>query len=292
MLIKFLRTVRILLEMVKFEHTIFALPFALISVVLAAQQLPDGWPAARVIGWVLAAMVGARSAAMAFNRIVDSDYDAINPRTARRALPSGLLTLGQVIAFTIVAVGLFEWAAWELNPLCFVLSPLALAAMLGYSFTKRFTYLSHLCLGLAIGLSPIGAWLAVTGQLKIVPVLLGAAVMLWIGGFDIIYALQDYNFDLKTGLHSLPKAIGPSRALLVSRIMHASMLLLMVTVGWLDGLHWAYYFGVLFVGSLIAYEQSLVKPEDISRVDLAFFTLNGWVSVSMFIFVLLDRLHF
>ncbi len=131
-----------------------------------------------------------------------------------------------------------------------------------------------------------------TGQLKIVPVLLGAAVMLWIGGFDIIYALQDYNFDLKTGLHSLPKAIGPSRALLVSRIMHASMLLLMVTVGWLDGLHWAYYFGVLFVGSLIAYEQSLVKPEDISRVDLAFFTLNGWVSVSMFIFVLLDRLHF
>ncbi len=144
MLIKFLRTVRILLEMVKFEHTIFALPFALISVVLAAQQLPDGWPAARVIGWVLAAMVGARSAAMAFNRIVDSDYDAINPRTARRALPSGLLTLGQVIAFTIVAVGLFEWAAWELKPLCFVLSPLALAAMLGYSFTKRFTYLSHL----------------------------------------------------------------------------------------------------------------------------------------------------
>jgi 4-hydroxybenzoate polyprenyltransferase len=287
-----LARLRIILEMIKFEHTIFALPFALISALLAARaaNLPHGIPSARVTAWILAAMVGARSAAMAFNRIADARFDAANPRTARRAIPAGLLTVGQVGIFTLTSIALFELAAWKLNRLCFALSPLALAVILGYSYTKRFTALSHLALGIATGIAPVGAWIAVTGRLNAVPLLLGIVVMLWIGGFDIIYALQDVEFDRRIGLHSLPKAIGKARALVFSRLMHLTMLGLLVIIGHLAGMHAIYYVGLCVVAALIAYEHSIVSPDDLSRIDVAFFTTNGWISVSLFCFVVLDRI--
>jgi 4-hydroxybenzoate polyprenyltransferase len=278
---------RLILEMIKFEHTIFALPFALISTLLAAEKSSGGLQPTTVL-WIVLAMVGARSSAMAFNRLADAEFDRLNPRTAQRHLPAGLLSRAQVWAFLAAAVALFECAAWRLGPICLWLSPVALAIVLGYSYTKRFTPLCHLFLGLATGIAPIGAWLAVRGTLDIVPLLLGATVMLWIGGFDIIYALQDYEFDVASPLHSLPKQIGKGPALLVSRLMHLAMLTLLVVVGQIDGLHRFYYVGVAVVAALIAYEHSLVRPNDLRRVNLAFFTLNGWVSVSLFVFVLLD----
>jgi len=278
-----------ILEMIKFEHTIFALPFALISVLLASRSLPHGLPTVPTLVWILLAMVGARSAAMAFNRIADADFDRDNPRTARRHIPAGLLDRGQVWAFLFCAVALFELAAWKLNLLCFALSPVALVCILGYSYTKRFTSLCHLFLGFAIGLAPVGAWLAITGKWNIIPLLLGVAVMLWIGGFDIIYALQDFEFDTQTALFSLPKRFGKANALIISRILHTLMIALLAVIGVLSGLHLLYFAGVVVVAALILYEQSLVKPEDLSRVDMAFFTLNGWVSVSLFAFVLIDH---
>lgn len=284
-----LQKTRMILDMIKFEHTIFALPFALISALLAARSQPQGLPG-RTLLWILVAMVGARSAAMAFNRLADAKFDADNPRTASRHLPTGLLTDAQVWLFFLVAVALLELAAWKLNRLCFLLSPIALALILGYSYTKRFTWLCHLFLGLAIGIAPVGAWLAVTGRIELVPVLLGAVVMLWIGGFDIIYALQDYEYDLRSPLHSLPKKLGKANALLISRLMHSVMVALLILVGLLYGLHALYFLGVAVVAALIGYEQSLVKPDDLRRVNLAFFTLNGWISVSLFAFVLLDSL--
>ncbi len=285
-----MKKIRLILEMIKFEHTIFALPFALISALLASRDLPHGLPGIATLGWILLAMVTARSAAMAFNRLADAEIDRKNPRTAARHIPAGLLTRAQVGAFLLVAVGLFLLAAWRLNPLCFALSPVALAAVLGYSYTKRFTSLCHLFLGFAIGIAPIGAWLAVRGSFAVVPVLLGAAVMLWIGGFDIIYALQDYEYDFsEKALFSLPKRVGKASALLISRLMHAAMLALLVTIGVIYGLHLVYFIGVAVVAALIIYEQSLVKPDDLRRVNLAFFTLNGWISVSLFVFVLIDR---
>lgn len=285
----FLTRTRMLLDMIKFEHTIFALPFALISFMLAIRHAPGGFNGLTLF-WIVIAMVGARSAAMAFNRLVDADYDRQNPRTAKRHIPAGLLSRAQVTLFLLVAIALFEIAAWRLNPLCLLLSPVALAAVLGYSYTKRFTALCHLFLGFAIGIAPIGAWIAVRGTLDVVPVLLGAVVMLWIGGFDIIYALQDYDFDRDSALFSLPKAIGKANALTVSRILHTLAVALLVVIGQLEHLHLLYFVGVLVVAGLILYEQMLVKPDDLSRVDLAFFTLNGWVSVSLFAFVLLDGL--
>ncbi|HZP84821.1 MAG TPA: UbiA-like polyprenyltransferase [Chthonomonadaceae bacterium] len=284
-----LKKTRMILDMIKFEHTIFALPFALISALLAARSQPQGLPV-RTLLWILVAMIGARSAAMAFNRLADAAFDAENPRTANRHLPAGLLSSAQVWLFFLVAVALFELAAWKLNRLCFLLSPVALALILGYSYTKRFTWLCHLFLGLAIGIAPVGAWLAVTGKIELVPALLGAVVMLWIGGFDIIYALQDYEYDLRSPLHSLPKKLGKANALLVSRLMHSVMIVLLILIGALYGLHALYFLGVAVVAALIGYEQSLVKPDDLRRVNLAFFTLNGWVSVSLFAFVLLDSL--
>lgn len=285
-----LRKVRLLLQMVKFEHTIFALPFAMISMLLAARELPHGLPSGRVVVWILIAMVGARSTAMAFNRLADANIDKENPRTATRHIPAGILSRSQVLLFLVVALGLFEIAAWQLNPLCLLLSPVALVLLLGYSYTKRFTSLCHLVLGTAIGLAPLGAWIAVRGELNLLPVFLGLVVMLWIGGFDIIYALQDYEFDSQDPrLFSLPKRIGKANALRVSRLMHLLMLCLLVYIGIGFGLHFWYFTGVVVVTCLIGWEQSLVKPDDLSKVNLAFFTLNGWVSVSLFVFVVLDR---
>ncbi len=283
---------KVILEMIKFEHTIFALPFALISVLLASTDihLPHNLPSARTFGWVLIAMIGARSAAMTFNRIVDAKFDAQNPRTAVRAIPAGQVTREQATLFTVIASALLVLAAYELNPLCFVLSPVALFFALGYSYAKRFTFLCHLFLGFAIGIAPIGAWIAVEGKLRMLPMLLGLAVLCWIGGFDIIYALQDEVFDRENRLFSIPEHFGKSRALFISRTLHLLAVLLLVGVGVMGGLHFIYFIGVAVAGGLIFYEQSIVSPTDLSRVNLAFFTLNGWVSMSLLAFVLLDRL--
>lgn len=281
---KLLRKLFVLLDMIKFEHTVFALPFALASALVAANGIPD-W---RVLGWILVAMVGARSAAMGFNRIADAKLDAANPRTKSRALPAGVVSMGTAWALVIVSSGLLVLAAYMLNPLAFALSPVALAAVLGYSYSKRFTSLSHLWLGLCLGIAPVGAWVAVKGGIGFPSIVLSAAVVLWTAGFDIIYSLQDLDFDRKTGLFSLPVRIGPARALLVSRLFHAVMIALLVWFGKLAGLGAVYYAGVACVAVFLVYEQSLISARDFSRVNTAFFTLNGCVSIGLLIFVALD----
>jgi 4-hydroxybenzoate polyprenyltransferase len=277
---------RVILEMIKFEHTVFALPFAMMSAVLAAHGFPSG----RVTLWILLAMVGARSSAMAFNRLVDQEFDRRNPRTATRALPAGLLTPAQVWAFVISTTALFVFAAWQLNPLALALSPVALTVIWGYSYTKRFTSFCHVVLGLAIGIAPPGAWIAVRGSLDWAPVLLTAAVMLWVGGFDVIYACQDAEFDRSLGLQSLPARLGVGGALNVSRMMHAITVALLALLPQLVPLGAIYYTGVVAVAALLVYEQSLVKPHDLSRVNAAFFTVNGFVSIGLFLFTLADVL--
>jgi len=279
-----LRKIGIILEMIKFEHTIFALPFALIAMVVAA----DGVPNWRIVGWVLAAMVGARSAAMGFNRIADARIDAANPRTAGRAIPKGQVSMAGAGALVVVSAALFVGAAYMLNPLALALSPVALLAVLSYSYAKRFTSLSHLWLGLCLGIAPVGAWIAVKGRIDVAPAVLSAAVMLWTAGFDIMYSLQDLEFDRKMGLFSLPARFGPGRALLVSRLFHACMVGLLVCFGLLAGLHTVYFAGVAVVATFLIYEQSLVSPKDISKVNTAFFTLNGFVSIGLLAFVVVD----
>jgi len=274
----------VILEMIKFEHTVFALPFALTSMILAA----DGMPKLSVFGWILLAMVGARSAAMAFNRIADLRLDRLNPRTSKRALPRRILSLAEVWAFTLVSAGLFVFAAWRLNHLAFALSPVALLVILGYSYTKRFTNLSHLVLGLALGIAPVGAWIAVTGKLEFAPMILSAAVIFWTAGFDVIYALQDMAFDAKIGLYSIPKAFGPARGLLISRGFHLLTVVLLGFFGAYLGLGIAYFAGVAFVAALLVHEQRLVKPHDFSKVNVAFFNTNGFVSIGFFAFALGD----
>jgi len=281
---KALSKVATILEMIKFEHTLFALPFALTSAILAA----DGIPPARIIMWILVAMVGARSSAMAFNRIADLHYDRLNPRTADRALPAGILRVGEVWAFTLVSAAVFMFAARMLNPLAFALSPVALFVILGYSYTKRFTSLSHLVLGLSLGIAPVGAWIAVTGRFDLAPIVLSGAVMLWTAGFDIIYSLHDIEFDAQHGLFSIPKALGPANGLLISRIFHGGAIGLLAIFGAMLGLGYIYWLGMLVVAMLLAYEQSLVKPDDFSKVDVAFFNTNGLVSIGFFVFTLVD----
>lgn len=278
------RKVGIVLEMIKFEHTVFALPFALASALVAA----NGLPAWRTLGWILVAMVGARSAAMAFNRIADTRLDALNPRTADRALPRGLVSIGGAWTLVAVSAGLLVSAAYMLNPLAFALSPLALIAVLTYSYSKRFTSFSHLWLGLCLGIAPVGAWVAVRGEIGFAPMVLSAAVMLWTAGFDIIYSLQDLGFDAKMGLLSLPARIGPARALFVSRAFHACMVGLIAWFGALCGRGVVYYAGVALVAAFLIYEQSLVSPKDLSRVNTAFFTLNGLVSIGLLAFAAVD----
>lgn len=285
-LTRFWRKTRVILEMIKFEHTVFALPFALMSAFVAANGLPQ-W---RVLGWILVAMVGARSAAMAFNRIADARYDALNPRTKNRAIPAGALTISQVAIFTLVAAALLVVAAWQLNPLAFALSPVALVIVLGYSYTKRFTAFSHAFLGLALAVAPMGAWIAVTGHMAAAPAYLAGAVLFWLFGFDILYALQDTEFDRQIGLRSAPAALGNARALAVSRIGHTAMIALLVMFGLTAHLHWLYFAGVVFTAALVVYEQSLVKPHDLSKLDFAFFNLNGYISMGLFLFTLADVL--
>jgi 4-hydroxybenzoate polyprenyltransferase len=281
-----MRNVRITLEMIKWEHSIFALPFALCGAMLAAQGLPS-WHA---LGWIVVAMVSARSAAMAFNRLADASLDAANPRTRTRALPSGTLTPGFVTTFVVISCGVFVLAAGQLNRVTLALSPVALAMLLLYSYTKRFTRWSHLALGLTLGMAPAAAWIAVRGSLDLRILLLTAAVTFWVGGFDVLYACQDYDFDAQAGLHSVPRYCGIPRALSIARILHGLMLLLLIALVAAFGLGKLAILGVLAVALLLAYEHSLVKPNDLSKLNAAFFTMNGVISVVFFCFVAGDLL--
>jgi len=262
-------------RMIKFSHSIFALPFALTSMALAAT---DGLRWAQV-GWILVAMVGARSAAMGFNRLADHAIDGRNPRTAGRELPRGVLSRAEVWAFVMASAAALVLAAAMLNPLCLVLSPVALAIVFAYSYTKRFTSLSHLVLGLCLAIAPIGAWLAIRGAFAWPPVLLGLAVLFWVAGFDTIYACQDVDFDRREGLRSLPAWLGVQGALRLARVFHVLAVALLLAVYGVASLHPLYIAGVAGVAALLVYEHSLVRHDDLSRVDVAFFTLNGWISV-------------
>jgi len=281
-----LEKIKIILEMIKFEHTIFALPFAFTGALLAARGVPP-WS---TILWITVAMVGARSAAMGFNRWADRDFDAENPRTNTRALPKGLVSPAQVILFTVVSSVLLVYAAYRLNTLSFVLSPLALAIVFFYSYTKRFTFLSHAFLGLAICLAPIGAWIAVTGRLEAPALVLGAAVLFWLLGFDVLYALQDMDFDRKAGLHSIPQRFGIGRSLWIARVSHAVTMAALFWLYALLSLGWSFLAGVIIALCLIIYEHTLVKEYDLSKLNMAFFNMNGYLSVAIFVFTLLDVL--
>lgn len=280
-----LRRIRLALDMIKFEHSIFALPFALTGALLAFREggsaPAHAW---RILLWIIVAMVGARSAAMAFNRLVDAEIDARNPRTQSRHIPAGLLSRGFGWGFVLVSSLVFVVAAAQLNPLCFHLSPLALLVVFVYSFTKRFTSLSHLVLGFALGIAPAAAWIAVRGSLDPRILLLTAAVTFWTAGFDIIYSCQDYQFDCETGLFSLPSRIGIGPALLVARLLHVAMIASLFLLIHLLDLGPLAVAGVGAVCALLIYEHSLVKASDLSRVNAAFFTMNGWVSVLFFVF--------
>jgi len=275
---------RITLEMIKWEHSIFALPFALTAVLLAANGLP-GW---RTVLWILIAMVSARSAAMAFNRWADADLDAANPRTSSRAIPAGQLSRQFVLGFTLLAILVFVVAANQLNRLTLYLSPLVLAVLLGYSYMKRFTRWSHLVLGLALGLAPSAAWIAVRGSLDPRILVLTCAVTLWAGGFDVLYACQDFEHDRAAGLHSLPQAIGIPAAFWAARAMHVSMLILLLWFGSLFHFHTAGWLGIVAVALLLAYEHSLVSPRDLRRLNAAFFTMNGVIAMVFLAFVAAD----
>jgi 4-hydroxybenzoate polyprenyltransferase len=279
--------IKTVLEMIKFEHSVFALPFALTGALLAARathQPPSGWPSLRQFLWIVVAMVAARSAAMTMNRIVDLRYDRENPRTKQRAIPMGALTLRFAWFFTLVAAGMFLIAAWQLNSLALKLAPLALAILFFYSFTKRFTNWSHLFLGFALGISPAAAWIAITGGLDWRMLILCAAVTLWVGGFDVLYACQDIDYDQRAGLYSVPKRFGIAKALLIARAKHVGVIGLL---GWLAlsfGLPWPAWAGIAVVAALLAYEHSLVKPDDLSKLDAAFFAMNGYISISFLLF--------
>lgn len=271
------------LEAIKFQHSVFALPFALTGALLALRgtQLESGEIAWK-FGWIIVAMVAARSAAMAFNRLLDAPIDARNPRTSDRALPAGTLSKRFAASFVALASTAFVLAASQLNPLCLKLSPLALAIALGYSFTKRFTALSHLVLGAVLGIAPAAAWIAIRGTIDPAILLLSAAVTLWTAGFDIIYSCQDVEFDRSAGLRSLPARLGIAKALLVSRLFHAGMIALLAVAWRVMGLGLLALAGIAAVATLLVYEQSLVRADDMSRVDAAFFAVNGWVSMLFF----------
>ena len=274
-------SIRTTLEMIKIEHTLFALPFALLGAVLAARGVPPAWQ----LLWIAAAMVGARSSAMAFNRIVDRRYDAANPRTAGRAIPAGLLSVKFAWAFTLLAAALFFVAAAMLNRLTLVLAPVALASVLLYSYTKRFTSLSHLALGWCLAIAPTGAWIAVRGSLEspAVPLLLSLVVLLWTAGFDVLYACQDYDFDRRAGLRSIPARVGIPAALWVSRLLHAAAFAALVALYLAARPGALALLGVAATGALLVYQHSLVRAGDLSRLNAAFFTTNAFLSVILFI---------
>lgn len=277
---EFWKKLKTTLEMIKFEHTLFALPFAFLGAILAAQGLPTAWQ----IVWITVAMFGARSAAMTFNRIIDRKFDAANPRTANRELPSGKLSVRFAWAFFIVSVALFLFAAYSLNWLTFALSPVALLSILGYSYAKRFTSFAHLILGWSLAISPTAAWIAVRGTIDDeAPLLLSLLVMMWTAGFDVLYACQDYEYDKRAGLRSIPARFGIKNSLNIARIFHFQAFIVLVLLYLVTGLGWLALVGVFAVGALMIYQHTLVKPNDLSRMNAAFFTTNAFVSVILFL---------
>jgi 4-hydroxybenzoate polyprenyltransferase len=281
-----LRSLRVTLEMIKWEHSIFALPFALCGAMLAA----GGWPPLHQLLWIIVAMVAARSAAMAFNRWADAAIDATNPRTSTRALPAGHLSPAFVVTFVVVSSVVFVLAASQLNRLALLLSPVALAVLLLYSYTKRVTRWSHLILGFALGIAPSAAWIAIRGSLDPRILLLTAAVTFWVGGFDVLYACQDYDFDTNAGLHSIPRYLGVRGALWVARAFHLIMIGFLVALFIAFGMGKLAALGIIAVILLLLYEHSLVKADDLSKLNAAFFTMNGVISVLFFVFVAADLL--
>jgi 4-hydroxybenzoate polyprenyltransferase len=275
-----IKNTRLTLEMIKIEHTLFALPFAFLGAVLAA----NGLPSPRQILWIVVAMVGARSAAMAFNRVADRHFDARNPRTAMRALPAGLLSVGFVWAFTLVSAAVFLLAAAMLNRLTLLLAPVALASVLLYSLTKRWTQLSHIVLGWCLSIAPTGAWIAVRGEIgSAIPLLLSLVVLLWTAGFDVLYACQDYDFDRREGLRSIPARVGIGRALWIARTLHAGAFLALVALYAMTGLGAVAFAGVIATGALLVYQHRLVRADDLGRLNAAFFTTNAFVSVILLV---------
>jgi 4-hydroxybenzoate polyprenyltransferase len=273
-------------SLVKFEHTVFALPFAFVGAILAT----GGVPSASTLAWITLAMVGARSLAMALNRLIDAEIDALNPRTAVREIPAGLLSRSQVILFCAASLLVFLIAVWQLDPVVRWLWPIPVAAFVLYPYTKRFTWLCHLVLGLSTGMAPLAAWLAATGNVSIEPFLLWWVVALWIGGFDVIYATADVDFDRREGLRSLPSRFGIGPALMVTRVAHLVAISLLIVVGVSLGLGPFYYAGLALVAALLGYENSIVHADDLSRVNVAFFTLNGVISMVFLAGVLADAL--
>ena len=272
------------LEMIKFEHSVFALPFALTGALLAARATAHGWPTLRQIVWIIVAMVSARTAAMTMNRIADLRYDKENPRTKMRALATGALSISFAWMFTTAAVALFFLAAWQLNLLALKLAPVALAALFFYSYTKRFTSWSHLFLGFALGISPAAAWIAITGSLDWRMLILCTAVTLWVGGFDVLYACQDVEFDKEAGLYSVPRRFGIANALWIARVMHLGVVILLSWLAASFGLPWLAWAGIVVVAGLLGYEHTLVKADDLSKLNAAFFTVNGYISILFLLF--------
>lgn len=275
---------KIFLRMIKVEHTLFALPFAFTGAVLAADGLPSLWQ----IFWIIIAMLGGRSGAMGLNRVADADIDSRNPRTADREIPAGNMSKAEGWLYVIISFAIFIFAAWMLNPLCFILSPIALSVFILYSYTKRFTYMCHIILGVALGLAPIGAWIAIKGDLNFGIIMMGVAVLVWVAGFDIIYAIQDIDFDTDEGLFSIPRFLGVTNSLYLARIMHFSAFLIFIMIKFYFGLGWIYLTGILLVGILMVYEHILVTPHNLSKLGMAFFNLNAYISLSIFIFTFLD----
>ncbi|EFM09772.1 4-hydroxybenzoate polyprenyltransferase [Paenibacillus curdlanolyticus YK9] len=287
-----IRKIRIFLEMIKFEHTVFALPFAFMGAILGAITTDGRWPSWAEIGWILLAMVGARTAAMALNRLIDRGIDALNPRTEQRAIPAGLLKVSEVVFFIIVSFAVLIYASSQLNALCVKLMPLAVFMLVLYSYTKRFTWLCHVVLGLTIGLSPLGAWVAVTGQFAPAAWVLFGTVALWLAGFDIIYATQDFEFDRSQKLHSIPARFGIRGALWIARSLHFVTAIGFITLFFMTDLSWAYLVGTIISCIILFYQHWLVRPNDLSRVQIAFFPMNGTLSVVLFAFTFVDLLVF
>ena len=278
--------IRIILEMIKFPHTVFALPFAIAGVILAA----DGIPSWNKLFWVIVAMVGARSGVFGLNRLIDKKIDAKNPRTMNRALPRGLIREREVVGFVIFSFLLFLLAAFMLNPLCVKLYPVALTILFVYSFMKRFTWATHLVLGLAIGIAPVGAWIAISGNIRAPALILSLAVISWVAGFDIIYACQDVDFDRKSGLYSIPQWLGIKRSLKVAMCFHLVTVILLILLYFYSNLSFIYLIGVAITLILLIYEHSIISEADLSRIGIAFFNVNAVVSISILFFIFIDRL--
>jgi len=272
-----LATLRAYLEMIRFAHTVFALPFAFMGAILAAGGMPPG----RTLWWILVAMVGARSGAMGANRIADRYLDGLNPRTRDRALPQGRIALGEAVTFVVVSFGVFLFSAWMLNPLCFALAPLAILIVCGYSYTKRFTAGSHLVLGLSLALAPIGAWVAVRGEIAVPALVLGLGVLFWVAGFDILYAFQDVDFDRRTGLFSIPARLGTAQGLIIAGIFHGLTVCCLTLLIPLLRLGPIYWLGLLCAAILLLYEHRLVHRHGLAKLDTAFFNVNGVLSIGM-----------